>query len=206
MTGHSQDHLSRRALLKGVLATAGGATVANWGSLFNTSAFADEVKKRGKRCILLWMAGGPSQLDTFDMKMGRKVTGPFRPIATNVTGIQVCEYLPNIAKQADRLAIIRSMCTKDPGHSTGTYNLHTGYAAEANIRHPEIGAVLAKYLGDPASDLPSFVQIELGGGESSPNAGSGYLGPAYQPFKLSKGGSLPENSTPYLKGEADQRR
>jgi hypothetical protein len=168
---------------------------------------AAEVKKQGKRCILLWMAGGASQLDTFDMKMGRKVSGPFRPISTSVTGVQICEHLPNIAKQADRLAIIRSMQTKDPGHSTGTYAMHTSYPPEANLKHPEIGAVVAKYLGDPASQLPSFIQIQRnGGGESTPFGGSGFLGAAYQPFRLGQGGNLPENSTPYLPDDANNRR
>jgi hypothetical protein len=194
------DSMSRRNFLAGSMAAVSGAACSDWPSL------AAEAGKRSKRCILLWMAGGPSHLDTFDMKPGRPVGGPFEPIQTNVTGVHVCEYLPNLAKQADKLAIIRSMRTKDPGHSGGTYAMHTGYVTEPNTRHPEIGAIVAKYLGDPNSDLPSFIQIELGGGESSPHAGAGFLGPTYQPFKLTKGGGLPENTVPYLKPEADQRR
>jgi len=90
-------HLTRRALLKGVLASAGGVAVANWGGLFHSSAVAQETARRSKRCILLWMNGGASQIDTFDMKPGRRTGGPFRPIQTNVNGIQVCEYLPRLA-------------------------------------------------------------------------------------------------------------
>jgi hypothetical protein len=201
-----REHLSRRQFLKSALTTAGGLAVANWGGLFHSQTIAAEAKRQGKRCILLWMAGGPSHLDTFDMKPGRPVAGPFRPIATNVAGIQICEYLPGLAKQTDKLAIIRSMSTSDPGHSTGTYLLHTGYPKEPAVRHPELGAMVAKYNGDPDADLPSFIQMGIDGGESSPNAGSGFLGPAYQPFRLGDGGRLPENTTPYLSADAEERR
>lgn len=200
------DHVNRRLFLKGLVATAGGGAVANWGSLFNSASMAADVQKKSKRCILLWMAGGPSHLDTFDLKPGRPVGGPFQPINTNVTGVQICEYLPNIAKQADRLAIIRSMRTREPGHSAGTVAMHTGYPPEATVRHPELGAMCAKYLGSPNADLPSFIQIERGGGESSPPGESGYLGPVFQPFKLTRGGTLPEHTVPYLKEESQQRR
>ena len=132
----AHDHLTRRTLLKGVVGTATGAALANWGGLFNSQTIAQEAQRQGKRCILLWMAGGPSHIDTFDMKPGRPTGGPFRPISTNVPGIQVCEYLPRIARQVDKLAIIRSMSTTDPGHSTGTYLMHTGYPREAFVRHP----------------------------------------------------------------------
>src|SRR5688572_4763239 len=91
------EHLSRRAFLKGTLVTAGGL-LPNWGGLFNASAGAAESAKKNKRCILLWANGGASQIDTFDMKPGRPTGGPFRPVASNVPGIQVCEYLPKMAK------------------------------------------------------------------------------------------------------------
>src|SRR5438067_6960237 len=113
------EHLSRRAFLKGALVTAGGQALANWGGLVASQTVAAEAQKKGKRCILLWMNGGASQIDTFDMKPGRPTAGPFRPVATNVTGIQVCEYLPKIAKHADKLAIIRSMNTSEPDHPGG---------------------------------------------------------------------------------------
>src|SRR5947209_5123521 len=94
----AHEHVSRRAFLKGALVTAGGTAVPNWGGLFNSQTIAAEATKRGKRCILLWMNGGASQLDTFDLKPGRPTGGPFRPIPSRVTGIQVCEYLPLMAK------------------------------------------------------------------------------------------------------------
>src|SRR4030081_2145896 len=117
----SCEHLSRRAFLKGALATAGGLTVANWGGLAHSQTAATEAARQGKRCILLWANGGASQIDTFDMKPGRPTGGPFRPIATNVTGTQICESLPRMARLTDKLAIIRSMRTQSPDHPDGIY-------------------------------------------------------------------------------------
>jgi len=200
------EHVSRRAILKGTVLGAAGLAVGNWGALFNSETIAQEARKRAKRCILLWMAGGASHLDTFDMKPGRAISGPFRPIGTKVPGIQVCEYLPRIAAQADKLAILRGMSTSDPEHSGGTYLMHTGYRKEGAVTHPELGGMIAKYLGDPGADLPSFIQLGAGGGESSPVSGAGFLGPLYQPFRMGSEGRMPENTSPYVAGEADQRR
>src|SRR5262245_60727549 len=138
------DHQSRRAFLKTTLVSAAGV-LPNWGGLFNSQTIAAEAARQGKRCILLWAAGGASHIDTFDMKPGRPTGGIFRPIATNVTGIQVCEYLPRIARMVDKLAVVRSMSTGDPGHKTGTYRMHTGYKQIPAVRYPEIGAVVAKH-------------------------------------------------------------
>src|SRR5690348_11013584 len=116
---NQNHHHTRRAFLKSTLVTAGGLTVANWGGLFNTQAVAAEAQRQGKRCILLWMNGGASQIDTFDMKPGRPTGGPFRPIQTNVNGVQICEYMPRLARMTDKLAIIRSMRTGSPDHPDG---------------------------------------------------------------------------------------
>ena len=118
----------------------------NWGGLTGT-ALADEVRKEQKHCILLWMNGGASQFETFDMKPGRPTGGPFRPIATNVPGIQVCELMPKMAKQMDKVAVIRSMKTSEVDHPGGIYLMHTGYRPSATVRFPEIGAIVAKYQG-----------------------------------------------------------
>ncbi|HWG43881.1 MAG TPA: DUF1501 domain-containing protein [Gemmataceae bacterium] len=195
------EHLSRRAFLKGNLVTAGGFAVANWGGLFQSQSIAAQTKQRGKRCILLWMNGGASQIDTFDMKPGRPTGGPFRPAATKIAGIQICEYLPRMAEQIDKLAIIRSMRTQSPDHPDGIYHMHTCYKMSERTPHPEIGAMVARYLGRPADDLPSFVRMG-----STGNGGAGYLGPQYEPFSLGRDGRLPYFTEPYLKPEAEQRR
>ncbi len=197
----AHEHLGRRAFLKGTLLTAGGLAFPNWGGLFNSRTAAAETGKRGKRCILLWMNGGASQIDTFDMKPGRPTGGPFRPIPTKVTGIQVCEYLPRMAALADRLAIIRSMRTQSPDHPDGIYHMHTCYKMAERTPHPEIGAMVARYLGTPDADLPSFVRMGPAG-----NAGAGYLGPRYEPFALDRDGRLPYFTQPLGPADAEQRR
>src|SRR3954453_3457871 len=191
MPFHNQSHLNRRAFLKGALATAGGVAISNWGGLFNSQSIAAEAARQGKRCILLWMNGGASQIDTFDMKPGRRTGGPFRPISTNVPGTQICEYLPRMARMTDKLAIIRSMRTQSPDHPDGIYHMHTCYRMQERVPHPEIGAVIAKYLGSPDADLPSFVRMG-----STGNAGAGYLGPQYEPFHIGRDGRLPTFSDP----------
>lgn len=199
-TNSRLEHLSRRAFLKGVLA-GGGAVVANWGGLVHSQSIAAEAARQQKHCILLWMNGGASQIDTFDMKPGRPTGGPFRPIATNVTGLQVCEYLPRMARIADKLAVIRSMRTQSPDHPDGIYHMHTCYKMAERMPHPEIGAMIAKYLGNPDADLPSFVRMG-----STGNAGSGYLGPQYEPFTLDRDGRLPYFTEPLVQAAAQQRR
>lgn len=197
----AHEHLSRRAFLKGALATAGGAAVANWGGLFHTQSAAAETTRQAKRCILLWMNGGASQLDTFDLKPGRRTGGPFRPIQTNVNGIQVCEYLPRLARMADKLGIIRSMRTQSPDHPDGIYHMHTCYRQAERVPHPEIGAMIARYNGNPDADLPSFVRLGPTG-----NAGAGYLGPRYAPFTIGRDGRLPYFTEPYVSPQTQQRR
>jgi hypothetical protein len=195
------EHLSRRALLKGALTTAGGAAVMNWGALFNSDAEANAVKRSGRHCILIWLNGGCSQFETFDMKVGRPTGGPFREIATNVPGTRICELMPNIAQRMDKLTVIRSMRTSQIDHPGGIYLMHTGWSQTANTRFPEIGAIIAKYCGDPDAALPNFIKIS-----SQSGAGSGFLGPQYQPFKLGRDGELPAFSTSPLNKELETRR
>lgn len=196
-----QDHLSRRAWLKGTLGTAAGGVVMNWGGLTSTAAFADQARKQQKHCILLWMNGGASQFETFDMKPGRPTGGLFRPINTNLAGAQICELMPKMSQQMDKLAVIRSMRTSEVDHPGGIYLMHTGYRPSANVRFPEIGAVVAKYQGREGSDLPNFIKISSQG-----DAGAGFLGPKYQSFSIGSEGGLPPFSTSGMKPEDELRR
>lgn len=199
---HNENHLSRRSLMKGLLTTAGGLAFANWGALTHSHTIAQEARRSGKRCIMLYMEGGVSQTDTFDMKPGRPTGGDFRPIQTNVNGIQVCEYLPNVARHADKLAIIRSMRTQSVDHGIGGYHMHTCYPSTQRFPHPEIGAMIAKYCENPENDLPSFVKI----GSRSGIYGAGYLGPQFEPFVVSDNGQLPGFATPSVTPDIQDRR
>ena len=195
------EHVNRRSLLKGSLATAAGAPVLNWGGLFNSDALADEVRKKNKRCILIWLNGGCSQFETFDMKVGRPTGGPFREMSTNLPGTRICELMPKISQRMDKLTVIRSMRTSQVDHPGGIYLMHTGWSRTANTRFPELGAIVAKYCGNNEADLPNFIKIASNG-----NAGSGILGPQYQPFKMGRDGDLPNFSTSPLSPENEQRR
>ena len=197
----THEHLSRRSLLKGSLATAAGASVMNWGGLFNSDAMANEVKKGSKRCILIWLNGGCSQFETFDMKVGRPSGGLFREISTNVPGTRVCELLPKISQRMDKLTVIRSMRTSQIDHPGGIYLMHTGWSETASTRFPEIGAVIAKYCGNADSALPNFIKVS-----SNRSAGAGILGPKYEPFHLGVDGDLPTFSTSSLSSELEARR
>ena len=194
------EHMSRRALMKGALATAGGGVVMNWGGLTQT-ALGDEVARAKKHCIYLFMNGGCSQFETFDMKVGRPTGGPFRTISTNVAGTQVCELMPKMSQQMDNIAVIRSMRTSQVDHPGGIYLMHTGYAPTPNVRFPEMGAIVAKYQGQEQTDLPNFIKI-FGHGD----AGAGFLGPRYQSFALSQDGQLPTFSGSGMSPDKELRR
>jgi len=194
-------HITRRALLKGSLATAAGSVVMNWGGLTQTAAFAEEAKKQRKHCILLWMNGGASQFETFDMKPGRPTGGPFRPIDTNVPGVRICELMPKMAQQMDKVAVIRSMRTSEVDHPGGIYLMHAGYRPSATVRFPEIGAIVAKYQGIDGSSLPNFVKVSSQG-----YSGSGFLGPKYQQFNIGPDGSLPTFSVSATEPAREKKR
>lgn len=146
---------------------------------------ADDMKKRRKSAILLWMGGGPSTIDLWDLKPGTNTGGPFRPIST--TGdLQICEHLPMMAKQMKHMAVVRSMSTREADHTRGTYYMHTGYAPNPNVEHPSYGAVVSHELIEqrPELQIPPFISV--GGG----SVGPGFLGMAWAPFTVSSTGQV----------------
>jgi hypothetical protein len=180
--------LSRRDWLR--LSAAGflGYSLSGWLEAFAADAAAHPQRRRS--CILLWMNGGPSQMDTFDLKPGHANGGEFKEIATNVPGIKISEHLPKIARHADRMAIIRSMSTKEGDHSRATYHLRTGYLPQGPIQYPPLGALVARELGSEESPLPSFVSIAPARFFNPAAYGSGFLGPLYAPLVVG-GNGLP---------------
>jgi hypothetical protein len=148
-------------------------------SLAGEALAADSAKR--KACILLWMTGGPSQLDTFDPKPGHPNGGEFKPIDTSVPGVQICEHLPKVAQQLQHAAVIRSMSTKEGDHERATYLAHTGYLPQGPIRYPTLGSLFSKELTPSEAELPGFVAIApsiLGRNAYGP----GFLGPRYAPL------------------------
>src|SRR4051794_34381188 len=171
---------NRRQWLR--LASAGVAAASTSGWIEALAEDAASHPKRSKACILLWMGGGPSQMDTFDLKPGHAHGGPFKEIATAAPGVRFSEHLPKIAKHADRMAVVRPISTKEGDHTRATQLLHTGYLTPPTIQFPTIGSLIAKELGSEESALPNFVSISSTRIFGAP--GAGFLGPKYAPMTL----------------------
>lgn len=175
---------------RGWLARAGlgfaGASASGWFQQLAASAAGDP--KRKKACILLWMAGGPAQTDTFDLKPGHANGGPFQEIATAATGVRFSEHLPQLAKQARHLALLRSLKTREGDHGRATAHLRTGYVQQGSISYPTLGSLVANELADSAADLPGFVSIFPQGAFAQPSVASGFLGPQHAPLIVGGGG------------------
>jgi len=167
-------------------------SMSGWLPALAAETVSDPLRR--KSCILLWMPGGPSQIDTFDPKPGHKNGGEFKPIETSVSGIQISEHLPNVAKQMDHLAIIRSMQTKEGDHGRATYHLRTGYLPQGPVRYPSLGSLMSHELGSETAELPNFVSV-MPNRQLSPGAyGAGFLGPRYAPLVV--GAEPPRRARP----------
>ena len=155
----SVDHrMHRRLFLQGSL--AGAASVASFQSLFSVPAFAESAKARGKRCILLWLCGAPSQFETWDPKPGRPTGGPFASIPTSIPGIQISELMPKTATIMDQLTLVRSMSTEPKEHFQAIDMLTRGEAPRPPFTRPLFGSVIAKQLGQLDSPIPQFVLLD----------------------------------------------
>jgi hypothetical protein len=171
-----QSKINRRNFLT---ATAAGISLSGW--LGRLAAAAPEAK-RPKSCILLWMAGGPSHIDTFDPKpeAPADIRGEFQAIETSVPGIRISEHFARVAKLMQHAAILRGMSTLESDHKLASYHLHTGYQNRAGaVAFPSLGAIVARELGKRDVALPNFITIGRGPQESLT---AGFLGPDQQPL------------------------
>ena len=174
--------LDRRDWL--TLAAAGvvGHSMSGW--LGDLAAAAGPAKGRKRACILLWMNGGPSQTDTFDLKPGHKNGGPFKQIATAAPGLRISEHLPGVAKRMKDLSVIRSLTTKEGDHARAAYYLRTGYLPTGSVLFPALGSVVSKELAARDSALPSYVSIAASPFLSPQAYGPGFLGPEHAPLMI----------------------
>jgi hypothetical protein len=179
---------SRRDFMQLSLASAFGVSFSGW---LPGLAHAAEAGSRHSACILLWMAGGPTQTDTFDLKAGHPNGGPSKAIETAVPGIQISEHLTGIARQMKDLAIIRSLTTPEGDHDRATRLMLTGHRiGQEGVNYPSLGSLLAKELGDETSDLPHYISVSpFRFGDAG---GPGFLGPNYAPLVVSGDSSDPE--------------
>ena len=161
-----------------------GASMSGWMPRL-AAQLAESGAKSPRSCILLWMSGGPSQMETFDPKEGQANGGPTKAIDTSVPGIRIAENLPKIASVMGDLALIRSMSTKEGDHARATYFMRTGYLPQGPVQYPSMGAFLAKQLKKQECDLPSYVSINPFRAFSPAAYGPGFLGPAWSPLVVS---------------------
>jgi uncharacterized protein (DUF1501 family) len=209
-TNQLSSPVTRRGFLR--LASGGFAGFASASWLSAVAAQAAATGRKYKSCVLLFMRGGPTHIDTFDPKPDAppEYRGPFKAIPTAVPGIQVSEMFPRVAEQMKQVAIIRGMSHNDAGHAGGTYLMHTGFPlTEPKVEgkpYPGLGAVVSKELGDPGAAAPNYVVLDL----ENPGAGrveqfgAGFLGAAYDPLVVLDPAKGVENSKSSL--EADQFR
>ena len=175
------DGISRRGFLHlGILGSLGFSLA----DLFRLGAVESTPHPKAQSCILIWLDGGPSHLDTFDPKPDApsEVRSVFRAIPSTVSGINICEHLPRTAKVMHEVALIRSLTHELGNHDTGTRFMLTGNRPVASLEYPSLGSILARET-DSRSALPSYVAIPNDGvGGNSNAARAGFLANSYSPF------------------------
>ena len=156
-----------------------GTACCSWLPALATEVAADPRRRR--HAIVLWMNGGPSQTDTFDMKPGHPNGGEFKELTTRAAGLRFSEHLPKLAEHADRLAIVRSLSTKEGDHSRGAHLVRTGHPPMGDVAYPSISCSLAKELATASATLPDYVSVAPPQAISPAAFGPGFLGPQYAP-------------------------
>ncbi len=183
--GSAEHGFSRRGFFGAAAAGAAAFTDMTQLDMLANSALAGELKKQQKRVILLFLAGGSSQLETFDPKPGVATGGPFRAIQTAMPGVHISELMPKMAARMKHTTIIRSLNTKNGDHGSAAQTMMRGRRDEANVKYPDLGAVIAKEMGRADSQVPDYVtfytQTE---GRGMAPGNSGFLGSRYAPMEL----------------------
>jgi Protein of unknown function (DUF1501) len=187
---NSPDHvLSRRQFLGATAAAGVGAGFSS----FTRPAVAAELAKKQRQVLVIWLSGGASQLETWDPKPKTETGGPFRSIETSVPGVRISELLPRTAMQMHRLALLRSINTKENDHGKGTYLMHTGRPQSPATVYPHLGSVMARWLTEAGNPMPGYIRITRRGGNGSSEAA--FLGPKYNPLYIGNG-HAPANMSP----------
>lgn len=196
------DHFTRRTLLK----TIGAAGLSAWLTPIATMlARAEERAPRGKPArsvIILWMAGAPSQLETFDPHPDSKISYGTKAIKTALPGVRVAENLGHVAEVMGDISLVRSMVSKEADHERAVYNMKTGYRPNPTVVHPSIGAVVCHELSDDGLDIPRHISILP---DQWPARG-GYLGAQFDAFQMQDPQGPVQDVTPLVaSARMDQR-
>ena len=199
------DAMTRRHLLVRAARTAlGVGLIPSLGGLVTAAPTTAPVTGKAKRLIYLYMAGGMSHIDTFDPKPGAESQGQTGAINTSVPGIQLGEFLPTLARQMNRLAIVRSMNTQTADHEQGEYLMRTSYEQIATERHPSLGPWIQRLRGRHNKTLPDTVLI----GASPRHPSAGFLDPTFSPLPIGDPNKGLENTTTpaYLTNQSFAKR
>lgn len=194
----SADHFSRRNLLK-----AAGLSGMSWltpmADILATEA--DLAKNKfvpAKSIIILWMAGGPSQLDTFDPHPGKKIAADTKAIETSKKGVFFNENLPQTAELMDDISLVRSVVSREGDHERAAYNIRTGYRPDPTVLHPSVGSIICHEMPNANIDIPTHISM-MSGQQCSRG---GYLGANFDPFKIGD----PQNPVPDMESYLDEER
>ena len=202
------DHIASRRCLaasgmlsrRGVLQVAGGLGVSFLLPSLTARAASARGVERKKSLITLWMAGGPSQIDTWDPHPESKHGGPTRALKTSTGDLKIAHLLPQMAERMHHLNVIRSLVSKEGDHARGTYFVQTGYRPDPTVVHPSIGAVLANYQPDERIEIPMHVALATGDNFEAPVGG--YIGAEYDAFRIFDPGRNLQN----MRSHRDERR
>lgn len=187
--------VSRRGFLTSLAAMAGTAAFADMTGIqvLGTRALANELRQQQKRVILLWLAGGASQLETFDPKPGAATGGPFRSIQTSTPGVRISELMPRMAARFRNTAIIRSLNTRNADHGSASRIMMRGRMGEPSVDYPDLGAVIAREMGLEGSQVPDYVSFYTATEGRNMSPGSpGFLGARFGSMDLTTS-MVPEN-------------
>ncbi|MSU77690.1 MAG: DUF1501 domain-containing protein [Gemmataceae bacterium] len=205
--GSPEHPVSRRGFLTSLAAMAGTAAVADMTAIqvLGAPAVANELRQQQKRVIMLWLAGGSSQLETFDPKPGVPTGGPFQSIQTSTPGIRISELMPKMARRMRDTTIIRSLNTRNADHGSAAKIMMRGRMSEADIDYPDLGAVMSREMGLESSQVPDYVSFYTATeGRSMAPGHAGFLGARYGSMDLTTS-MVPENIRRVNISELDHR-
>jgi hypothetical protein len=182
--------MNRRLFLQSGVAGALGVSLAGFGT---QGLWAADLRRHKKQVLLIWLAGGSSQLETWDPKPGRPTGGPFRAIPTAVPGTHISELMPQMARLMNRVALVRSLDTRIAEHGQAAQLVLRGRRPEVGIAHPDLGAVISRELGERDSAVPEYVSLYLATeGQTMSRPDPGFLGGRYAAMNLERS-ARPEN-------------
>lgn len=193
--GSPEHDISRRAFVSHSLAVGSGALLGTTGAIhaLDEDGPNEALRRSGKSVILLWLAGGASQLETWDPKPGSPNGGPFAAIPTSVPGVHISELMPQMAQRMHQVSLIRSLNTGDAGHGPGAQLMMRGRKNEAALDYPDMGAIFAKELGRADSRVPGYVSFySQSEGRNSAKIDPAFLGAKFGPMRLNEG-MMPPN-------------